>query len=226
MKPILFLSTLLSVGCVADNLYAPSNAVVSFLPAEINLGANDSFSTTDLSGRLIMFNVLVTAQSERWTASYDLPVEHVQVEVTSLYDGVYLLPQEAVELVSYPSLPADVQSVQDVREQCTDESGYYSHDAGDWCAWYWDTESNSFYQFNDTYASAYQSIDDPLICGEDNTPCEYWFGPTHVKSSTNERGILTVYALVDTLPIGGEVQIFATTGLQGEVLKIIGDMDE
>ena len=221
MKPILFLSSLLAVGCVADNQLAPSYATVSFIPEEITLGANDSFNDTDLAGRLVMFNVLVTAQSERWTASYDLPLENVQIEVTSMYDGVYLLPQEAVELVSYPSLPADVTSVADVRDRCTDDFGYYSHEAGDWCAWYWDTENNSFYQFNDTYASAYQSIDDPDICGEENTPCEYWFGPTHLKSSTNERGILTVYALIDTLPLSEEVDIFATTGLQGEVMKIL-----
>ena len=46
-----------------------------------------------------------------------------------------------------------------------------------------------------------------------------------MKSSTDEHGILKVYALIDTLPTGGEAQIFATTGLQGEVLKIIGDME-
>ena len=225
MKHILFFSALLSTGCVANNEFAPASASVRFLPEEISLGANPSFFTTDLSGRLVMFNVVVTMQSSRWESSVDLPVEHVQVEVTSLYDGVYLLPQEAVELVSYPALPADVSSIQDVRDQCTDEDGYYSHAAGDWCAWYWDTESNNFYQFNDTYASAYQSIDDPDICGEENTPCEYWFGPTHVKSSTNEHGILKVYALVDTLPTSGEVDIFATTGLQGEVMKILGDVE-
>jgi len=107
-----------------------------------------------------------------------------------------------------------------VREQCVDENGFYSHEAGDWCAWYWDTESNSFYQFNDTYASGYQQFDDEDICGEGNAPCEYWFGPTHMKSSTNSQGVLSVYALVDTMPSSGSAQVFATTGLQGEVMSI------
>jgi hypothetical protein len=225
MKPFLFIGSFFFVGCMADSQQAPANASISFLPSEIALGANPSFSTTDLSGRLLLVNALVTISSERWTASYELPLENVQVDITSLYDGIYILPQEAVELVSYPSLPADVQSVDDVRDQCTDENGYYSHSAGDWCAWYWDTESNSFYQFNDTYASAYQEIDDEAICGEGNAPCEYWFAPTHLKSSTNSRGILPLYILVDTLPSGGEAQVFGTTGFQGGILTITGDVE-
>ena len=225
MKPSLFLIGLLCTGCVADSIQAPSNASITFLPSEITLAQNDSFSTTDLAGRLLLVNALVTVTSERWTSTADLPLENVQVDITSLYDGVYILPQEAVELISYPSLPADVQSVDDVRSQCTDENGFYSHAAGDWCAWYWDTESNSFYQFNDTYASAYQEIDDESICGEGNTPCEYWFAPTHLKTSTNSRGIVPLYLLIDTLPTSGLAQIYGTTGYQENVLTITGETE-
>ena len=225
MKPFSILISLLFTGCLADGQIAPSNATISFLPEEIQLASNSSFSTTDLTGRLLMVNAIVTVTSQRWTASYDLPLENVQVEITSLYDGIYLLPQEAVELVAYPSLPADITSMSDVRTQCTDANGNYSHAAGDWCAWYWDTESNSFYQFNDTYVSAYQEYDDESICGEGNAPCEYWFAPTHLKSSTNSRGILPMYILVDTLPSSGEAQIFGSTGLQGALLTISGDSE-
>lgn len=225
MKPSLLFIGLLCTGCVADSVQAPSNAVINFLPSQITLAPNPSLSTTDLAGRLLLVNALVTVSSERWTASYDLPLENVQVDVTSLYDGVYILPQEAVELISYPALPADVGTLDDVREQCVDEFGNYSHAAGDWCAWYWDTESNSFYQFNDTYASGYQEIDDESICGEGNTPCEYWFAPTHLKSSTNSKGILPLYLLVDTLPNEADAQIYGTTGYQESVLTITGNAE-
>ena len=109
---------------------------------------SEELNQIDRQGKLLYFDIIANQNANpKWQgAQFDVPAEYVQVEVTSLSEHVYILPQEAVELVSYPGLPGNVQNMDDVREQCVDEFDNYSHDAGDWCAWYWDTSTNQYYQ--------------------------------------------------------------------------------
>ena len=70
MKKLFLVCSLMASGCVADSVVAPSNASISFLPEAIEIASNSSFLNTDMTGRLILFNVLVSVQSERWTESH------------------------------------------------------------------------------------------------------------------------------------------------------------
>ena len=96
---------------------------------------------------------------------------------------------------------------------------------GDYCAWYWDTQSHQFYQFSNSYADAFGEINDTAVCGgAASTPCEYFYGPTFLVTETDHRGIARIYIMVDSLPGDGEnaedVQIMATSGYVNSVLTI------
>ena len=109
----------------------------------------------DLSGLLVPFDVGVFRTDQASGETMLLP--NTRVEITSSYSGVYLIPQQAVEVVSYPDLPGGITSQEDVKAACTDANGNYAMNE-DWCAWYWDTESSTFYQFAGTYADAYMNM--------------------------------------------------------------------
>ena len=219
----------MQVGCKASSVPAPSYVEVNTNPTAYSISWNTELNDIDRQGKLLYFDVFANQNNNpKWQGSQsDIPAEYVQVEVTSLYEYVYILPQEAVELVSYPGLPGNVQSMEDVRDQCTDEFGNYSHDAGDWCAWYWDTSTNQYYQFSNTYADSYTALDDTAIC-EDNEDCYYYYGPTHIIGQTDNRGLLRVYAFVDSLPSTSdgagasfsEIGILVTTGYSSTQLTI------
>ena len=98
-------------------------------------------NNVDLSGLLIPFDVGVFRTDQSNGSLQPLP--NTQVEITSSFGGVYLIPQQAVEVVSYPGLPGGITSQEDVKAACTDANGNYSMNE-DWCAWYWDTESQTF----------------------------------------------------------------------------------
>ena len=79
--------------------------------------------------------------------------------------------------------------------------------AEDWCAWYWDTQGQQFYQFAGTYANAYDF---------DDTSGFYWYAPTHMVAETDNRGLVRVFGLIDVLPQGDNgflpVSVVGTTG--------------
>ena len=120
---LLSISFLYAIGCSASMQDAPSNAEVNFTPEEYEFSWTSEDNAVDRAGRLFAFDIVVTDANNRFGP---MPLPNTKVEIISLHDGAYLIPQEAIELVSYPGLPGDVQSIQDVREQCTDEFGNYS----------------------------------------------------------------------------------------------------
>ena len=214
------------LGCSGSMQNPPATATIAFTPEEYEFSWSAEENAIDRAGRLFAFDIVVTDSNNRFGS---MPLPHTKVEIISLHDGVYLIPQEAIELVSYPGLPGDVQSIQDVREQCQDEFGNYSHAAGDWCAWYWETSSNMFYQFTNTYADAYLYSEDTGFCGEDNAPCEYFYGPTYWVTETDSRGLIRGYAMVDNVvdeangtevASGGQIDIFATIGYTSATLTL------
>ena len=117
-----------------------------------------------------------------------MPLPNTKVEITSSYSGVYLIPQQAVEVVSYPDLPGGISSQEDAKQRA-DANGNYSMNE-DWCAWYWDTESSTFYQFAGTYADAYDY---------DTGDGYYWYAPTHMVAETDNRGLVRAYMLIDVM---------------------------
>ena len=181
------LALLASTGCVAQMEDAPFTAEVN-VPNDIQIAWSTSDNDLDLAGLLIPFDVGVF-NTNQFTGAVE-PLPNTRVEVTSSYGGIYLIPQQAVEVVSYPSLPGGITSQDDVKAACTDANGNYAMNE-DWCAWYWDTESQTFYQFAGTYADAYEY---------DTADGFYWFAPTHMVAETDNRGLVRGYLLIDVMP--------------------------
>ena len=207
MKNLLLLLPLASIGCQANMVNAPHDAQI-IMPEELTLGWNAASNVFDLAGLLFFFDVGVIDGNGD-------PLPNVRVEITTSFNGVYLLPQESIEVVSYPGLPAGVTSVEDVKAACTDDNGNYVL-AEDWCAWYWDTTTQQFYQFAGTYANAFSYSD---------TAGYYWYAPTLMSGQTDGRGLLRVYSMIDMMPLAGEgtfgdVQILASIGVDSESFDI------
>ena len=190
-------AALFTSGCVASMQDAPFDAQVN-VPEDLQIAWSVDNNTLDLSGLLIPFDIGVFRTNPLNNLTEPLP--NTRVEITSSFGGVYLIPQQAVEVVSYPSLPGGITSQEDVKASCTDENGNYAMNE-DWCAWYWDTESQTFYQFAGTYADAYDY---------DTADGFYWFAPTHMVAETDSRGLVRAYMLIDVMPV------LATTGGDGE----------
>jgi hypothetical protein len=209
-------AALFASGCVASMEDAPFDAEVN-VPEDLQIAWSVDNNTLDLSGLLIPFDVGVFRNNQATGALEPLP--NTRVEITSSFGGVYLIPQQAVEVVSYPGLPGGISSQEDVKAACTDANGDYAMNE-DWCAWYWDTESQTFYQFAGTYADAYEY---------DTADGFYWFAPTHMVAETDNRGLVRAYMLIDVMPVasvaGGDgtiedVSILASIGWNSQTFMI------
>ena len=216
-RTILGLSTIamFSTGCVAQMEDAPFDAEVN-VPQDLVIAWSTDNNNLDLAGLLVPFDVGVFRTDQ--ASGETMPLPNTRVEITSSYSGVYLIPQQAVEVVSYPDLPGGITSQEDVKAACTDANGNYAMNE-DWCAWYWDTESSTFYQFAGTYADAYEY---------DTADGYYWYAPTHMVAETDNRGLVRAYMLIDVMPVaegageGGiqDVSILASVGWDSKTFTI------
>jgi len=204
----------LSSGCVAQMEDAPFDAEVN-VPQDLQIAWSTENNDLDLAGLLVPFDIGVFRNNQQ--TGEIMPLPNTRVEITSSYGGVYIIPQQAVEVVSYPSLPGGITSQEDVKAACTDANGNYAMNE-DWCAWYWDTDSQTFYQFAGTYADAYEY---------DTADGFYWFAPTHMVAETDNRGLVRAYMLIDVMPVstGGEgaiedVSILASIGWDSQTFTI------
>jgi hypothetical protein len=193
---------LLSMGCSSSIVQAPFGSSV-VVPSNIQINWTDAYNDYDLAGVVQLFDVQVLDPD-------GLPMENVQVEISTSYGGVYIVPQESIELVGYPSVPEGITSQSDVRDACVDANGNYTLNE-DWCAWYWDTVTDQYYSFAGTYADNFTYTDSGEL---------YWFAPTYVSASTNGRGIFRGYLLIDTLPDigdGGYADVIITVSIGVDV---------
>ena len=177
-----------SVACRAHHEKAPFGSVVS-VPNDILIAWSAENNAFDFRGFIIPFDIGVfQSDNENGTSE---PLPYTQVEISTSYSGVYLMPQEAVNIVSYPTLPAGVTSESDVEAACTDENGNYAMNE-EWCAWYWDTQTSQFYQFTGTYADNLE---------EDTAGNSYFYAPTNMVTETNASGLVRAYLLIDSMPL-------------------------
>ena len=195
---------LLSMGCAGSIVEAPFGSTIT-VPSGLEINWSTSLQERDLAGLVQLFDVVVLdPQGE--------PLENTRVEIITSFAGVMIVPQEAIELVGYPAVPEEITSQEDVREYCTDEYGNYTL-VEDWCAWYWDSVNDQYYHFAGTYADNYTSYD---------TGGAYWFAPTYVEGTTDNRGTFRAYLLIDSLPDGeAPVTITATIGVDSDSFQII-----
>lgn len=176
-----------SFACKADFEKAPFGSQVS-VPDDVVISWSTSNNDFDLQGLILPFDIGVFNTNQSTGTSEPLP--YTQVEITSSYGGVYLIPQEAVGMVNPPGVPDGISSASDVEAACSDENGDFALNE-DWCAWYWDSENATFYQFNGTYADLFE---------EDEEGNTYFYAPTYMVTQTNNSGLVRIYALVDSMP--------------------------
>lgn len=176
------------VACVAHMESAPYGSEI-MVPDDMQIAWSTDDNDMDLAGLLVPFEI--GAYYNNTSTGQIEPLPNTKVEITTSYAGVYLIPQQAVEVISYPGLPNGILSEDDVKAACTDSNGNYALNE-DWCAWYWDTGSQLFYQFTGTYADAFEY---------DTADGYYWFAPTHMVGETDNRGLLKAYILIDYMPV-------------------------
>ena len=168
------LALLLANGCVTSSVLAPYGSELD-MPDDVEFAWSSSYnSVEDGIGVVVMADIGVLDPNGD-------PMEHIEIELTSGYSGVVLIPEEAIQLVDYPEVPSAVQDETDLEEYCIDESGDFDN-SEEWCAWYWDTQSEQFYEIGEGYADA------------------DGFAPNYLVGETDGRGLFRVYVYVDALP--------------------------
>lgn len=193
MRSSLSLSVLtlaaLASGCMKEPLYAPSGSLVSVNPVTIEIATSPVYRAEDNVGNVTLVDVTVTGPDA-------LPLENTLVEAVTPGAGVFILPEAALQFVDFPDAPDDPQAA--AADDCYDDQGVRTAAENEWCAWYYDQETGSFYQFADEYADAggYQ--------------------PNYAKLVTDGYGIARAFLFIDQMPYDsaeadaaqGDVSIF------------------
>jgi hypothetical protein len=177
--PLMFAAcALLSAACGGGPYPAPAGTALSEIEA-FTIVPTTAHTTQDGFGTLLFGDVIA------YNESTNEPLDGVQIEVMSNWSGMYVMPQSAIKLVDAPAAPEEVQNGTTApSELCdTDADGLIDYDAEEWCSWWWDTETEQFYQFGGDYAM---------------TPSNYQ--PTYMTTGTDNRGLCRFYLYVDSLP--------------------------
>ena len=173
----------LGLGCVQGAIPAPYSARLTGLQDSTITWSADWNDEFDQQGAIVSGSLMV------YDSETDMPLEHIEVEITSNWQGAYLIPSEAVQLVGYPEASVDPTDEDAIRQACTDANGNFQSDP-EWCAWYWDTESQQFYQVGGQYISTSSN-----------------YAPNLMYGRTNNRGLMDFYIYVDAMPrLGGNEQ--------------------
>lgn len=192
--PLIAASTLLwGVGCSGGPYNAPFNASISADVDTIYVANAETFWYADGIGSALKMRILVTAPDR--SSGEPVPLNNVWVEIQGPTAGVYLLPEEAVQTVAYPSNPSgnDAGS-SNVRDQCTDDNGNVTNSGdSEWCAWYYDESSGGFLQLSPSYAGAGGFTENGQA-----------YGPNYLRTGTNSFGRVDAWLFIDALPYQGE----------------------
>jgi hypothetical protein len=150
-------------------LQAPPSASISINPTQIEV-TGSVFTREDNVGIVRFADIAVNDGGA--------PLENIEVEVVGPNYGIFLIPTEAVKLVDFPTAPEDWETLRD--EICVDEFGNFDNTV-EWCAWYYDIESNLYYEFGSNYADA------------------GGYKPNYYKGVTDVDGVLRIYVFIDSL---------------------------
>jgi hypothetical protein len=193
----------LTVGCMpTGGVNAPLGSSVSVSPGSLVVGNGPMIWYEDNVGLIEFADVSVSLDAS--------PLENIKVEVKGPSSGTFLIPQQAIEAVDYPYAPEDFKSQRD--EVCVDENGEFDN-TEDWCAWYYDGVSGSYYDLGQSYADGEGADDD------------YVFRPSYHTGVTDGRGIMRFWYFVDAMPVAdvgsGETDSAGNTLASG--LEITGE---
>lgn len=162
---------LLVTACIPpkSGVEAPYSAALQ-LPDDVMLAWDSQYNEVeDGIGALVLLDMLV------YDSDSGYPMDNIRLEIMSLWNGIYLIPQTAVKIVPPPNEP-------DMSECDADGDGNIDFDAPDACSWseYFDTSGNQYFELASEFASAYS--------------------PNLMYGATDEHGLLRVYVYVDSMP--------------------------
>lgn len=164
-------------GCTDRTYPAPYDATVE-VPEDFALYPSEYYYDWDAEGTLLF------ARSVVYHPTYETPLANIEVEIISGGSGVYIIPDEAIMLADMPSTAEGVSSYEEAEAACDqDGNGQIDDTAGDWCSWYWDSESGSYYQLSGEYADT-----------------EDFYRPNYLLTGTNNYGVVEFYLFVDRMP--------------------------
>jgi hypothetical protein len=194
--PSLFVSTvamsLAVTGCSSAAIDAPFGSSVSVSPSTLLVGNGQTIWFEDNVG-LIEFADVTVVNDEA------LPLENVKVEVKGPSFGMFLIPQQAIEAVDYPLAPEDFKEQR--QDTCYDENGDFDN-TEDWCAWYYDSLTGSYYDLGESYTEG------------DGDNDGYSFRPNYSVGKTDSRGRMRIWYFLDAMPVAldGEETVTDTAG--------------
>ena len=162
------------LGCTESSLQAGPDSNLAINPTSIQV-TGSVFNTEDNVGVVRFADIVVTHEG---VGGVTMPQESIEVEVVGPNFGIFLIPTEAVKLVDFPTAPEDWQDLRD--DVCVDENGAFDNTV-EWCAWYYDWESNLYYEFGSNYADA------------------GGYKPYYYKGVTDVDGVLRIYLFIDSL---------------------------
>lgn len=168
-----------TTGCMNAAVDAPFGSQVSVSPSSLVVGEGEMVYYEDNYGVIDFIDITVVNDEA-------LPLENVKVEVSGPSFGVYLIPQQAIEAVDYPLAPEDFKEQR--AEVCFDDNGEFDN-TEDWCAWYYDSLSGSYYDLGVSYTQGE---------GEDS---DYSFRPNYHVGKTDRRGRMRVWYFLDAMPV-------------------------
>lgn len=195
----------LGLGCLNGAIPAPASARIK-VPGDYTVGWSATYNDQhDQLGMILQGYLMVYDANED-----NMPLESIEVEMISGYPGVYLIPAEAVKLVGYPEASVDPTDQAAIEDVCTDANGNFKSDP-EWCAWYWDTDTQQFYEISGQY-----------VATDSN------YAPNYFVGRTNGRGLLEYYIYVDSLPVFGDggaysfgtVQVTTSIGVDTATFEI------
>lgn len=219
LTPLAAASLALTTGCMSGPLDAPFGSQVSVSPATLAVGNGQAIWEEDNIGLIEFADVMVVNED-------NAPLENIKVEIKGPTFGVYIIPQQAVRAVDYPSAPEDFKTQRE--DACYDEFGNFDN-TEDWCAWYLDSVTGNYYDLGNSYAPG------------DGDDSDYAFRPNYYTGATDGQGRLRFYYFVDAMPveatierddsgntvisdvsITGEQALYITIGVNSTVLTVTG----
>lgn len=188
----LLASPLALSGCMNSPVEAPFGSTISVSPSTLVVGNGQTIWYEDNVGIIEFVDVTVVNDEA-------MPLENIKVEVKGPNFGLFFIPPQAIEAVDYPLAPEDFKDQRS--EACYDEAGEFDN-TEDWCAWYYDNLTGSYYDLGQSYAEGE---------GEDD---DYSFRPNYFVGKTGSRGRLRVWYFLDAMPVamGGEESFTDTAG--------------
>ena len=184
-KTIMAVSLVLAAlpGCKSSGVHANPDDIIQVNPEEITISGgsygidpkpDQPFYDVDGTGKLWFIEYAVLNVDQQ-------PRNAIEVSVSSLFEGLAIIPPSAVRTVDPPELPEGIDSRGDIVDACTDDDGNYTNDE-EWCAYYYDVDSGTFVDFGDDYAYS------------------DGYSPTYAELVTDSHGVARVYLFLDWIP--------------------------